>query len=162
MKKLSFALFILFAFLQSKSQETDSVYERSYNKTAQIDTLDYHQLKLAATKNRTAAITMNVLGAGLIIWGAATIIEHSFDDFIVFGTDTEVQAGRDNRKRYETQGYILMGAGLALELVSIPLYIQTHKYSKMAKLKFKSGNVFIPGKRNIPQLQLRLSIPLGS
>jgi len=144
MKKLSYALLMVFISFSAPGQDTTLA-----NKKME----DYDFLLSQSKQKRTTAITLVSVGTVLMAGGfalGAKASEH------LFSSESESQfAG----------GFILILGGLALDITSIFYFVDAHLLKDKAKLVLKESTGLMNGPngnvQRLPQAQFTFSISIG-
>ena len=87
------------------------------------DKVQYEQLFAKSKNNRMGATLLLVAGAGLCVLGASTF---------------EIHFSNDNSRN--TASYVMMGAGTAMVLTSIPLFSRAGKLRRKARMQQAGGD----------------------
>lgn len=84
------------------------------------DTVQYNQLFVKSKNNKTGATVLLVAGAGLCVLGASSF---------------EIHFSNDNSRN--TASYVMMSAGTAMVLTSLPLFSRAGKLRRKARIQQK-------------------------
>ena len=163
MKHVTLTVILLFSVLANYAQQLSPA-----------DREEYDQLRRKAKSSKITGIVMVASGGGFLIGGAymllvGSILNTADEEWYYDENGNYTSRTKESGKDVKTIGAIAAGVGAGLALTSIYFFKRGGNFSEQArkiKTRVRSNSINIPinGTRSmkIPQLQLSVSIPLGS